>query len=305
MRLKIGQLALAFLTTGIAINAAQLDCCKTLERYSGAYSGMDMKALGDLTVPFLREQLKNELAQFKQRKEQPQFKIIYLYQKECGKNAFLAEGLASLQVNGQYRYRNELTEYALKDGKLTGIKALFNPDVPAYFWTAALHSGKIGVLESKIGGQELKIVSFLPDETFSGKQPKIPSWVLYQVRMPGRYLVPLKQTAAGYEIPGSGYAIPAVNVSEQSKYAGVITDYRLLAPEQEETFLKKLIQDETFASLQLASLRRLAAMGEFQRERGNIRNDLLNGAERKLKSKKIKTQSIVGQVIPNISRKIG
>jgi hypothetical protein len=139
-------------------------------------------------------------------------------------------------------------------------------DVSRYncFWKAALHADEIGIVKSQKRAKILQFTGFL-----SGKSPdvkiKLPNWIIWQIRTPGDYLVPLTKKDSGYVITGQRYNIPKVKAVDVVKYNKLIDQYKKLKSDSENAFLKKVIRNEAYASLAFACLHRLNGVGEFSR----------------------------------------
>ncbi len=92
--------------------------------------------------------------------------------------------------------------------------------------------------------------------------------LIYQVRSPGKYLIPLKKSPDGYAVMGQYYLIPALGSTDPQKLADAFKRYRELKPEAERAFLKELLTDDPlhpgFVMLAQPCIGNLAAMGEFR-----------------------------------------
>ncbi len=256
-------------STGAAIVAAPAaaDCKAILEKFVQAYSALDDKALTALAdKPEIIAATLKEMQEFKQSGMTPVLTIMPL-QTRTEKEITAIDALVSLSVKDKYLYRNGPALYMFKDGKLAGIKKNFNPAFVSSFWQAVLQADKIGVLESADRAKELKLSSLLPDEKLDGKIT-YPDWLIYQVRSPGKYLLPLKKSPDGYAVMGQYYLIPALGSTDPKKLADAFKRYRELKPEAERAFLKELLTDDPlhpgFVMLAQPCIGNLAAMGEFR-----------------------------------------
>ncbi|MFA6103514.1 MAG: hypothetical protein WCV67_16460 [Victivallaceae bacterium] len=242
---------------------AVVDCKAILEKFVQAYSALDDKAMTALADrPETVAATLKEMQEFKQAGMIPVLTITPL-QTRTEKDITAIDALVSLSVKDKYLYRNGPALYMFKDGKLAVIKKNFNPAFVSSFWQAVLQADKIGVLESADRAKELKLSSLLPDEKLDGKV-SYPDWLIYQVRSPGKYLVPLKKSPDGYAVMGQYYLIPALGSTDPKKLADAFKRYRELKPEAERAFLKELLADNAFAMLAQPCIGNLAAMGEFR-----------------------------------------
>lgn len=245
------------------IAQATVDCKAVLEKFAQAYSALDDKALTALAdKPETISATLKEMQEFKQAGTMPVLTITP-WQTRTEKEITAINALVSLSVKDKYLYRNGPALYMFKDGKLAGIKKNFNPAFVSSFWQAVLQADKIGVLESADRAKELKLSLLLPDEKLDGKIT-YPDWLIYQVRSPGKYLVPLKKSPDGYAVMGQYYLIPALGSTDPKKLADAFKRYRELKPEAERAFLKELLMDDPFAMLAQPCIGNLAAMGEFR-----------------------------------------
>lgn len=242
---------------------AAVDSKIILETFVQAYSALNDKAIIALAdKPEIVSATLKEMQEFKQAGVLPVLTITPV-QTRTEKELTAIDALVSLSVKDKYLYRNGPALYMFKDGKLTGIKKNFNPAFVSSFWQAALLADKIGVLESADRAKELKLISLLPDEKFDGKI-SYPDWLIYQVRSPGKYLVPLKSSLDGYTVMGQYYLIPALGSAAPDKMYEIFKRYRALKPEAERAFLKELLADDMFTMLSQSCIGNLAVMGEFK-----------------------------------------
>jgi len=245
------------------IAASAVDCKAVLEKFVQAYSALDEKALTALAdKPEAMSATLKEIKEFKQAGIPPVLTITP-QQTRSEKELTAIDALVSLSVKDKYLYRNGPALYVFKDGKLTMIRKNFNPAFVSSFWQAVLQADKIGVLESADRAKELKLTLRLPDEKLDGKII-YPDWLIYQVRSPGRYLLPLKKSIDGYAVMGQYYLIPALGNTDTRKLDDALKRYRELKPEAERAFLKELLADDAFAMLAQPCIGNLAVMGEFK-----------------------------------------
>lgn len=134
----------------------------------------------------------------------------------------------------------------------------------ACFWDAVSASDAIGIVESKKMGKGLKIVETIP-AGINTSTIKLPEWTLWQMRGEGKYLIPLTKQASGYEVPGKNYRIPKIAVGSQDQLNLLIRRYKALEAGQEKEFLKGVMLNKDFSSLRYSCLRRLLALGEFNK----------------------------------------
>ncbi len=250
-----------------AAPSAAADCKAILEKFVQAYATLDDKALTALAdKPETVAATFKEMQEFKQAGMSPVLTITP-QQTRTEKEITAIDALVSLSVKDKYLYRNGPALYIFKDGKLAVIKKNFNPAFVSSFWQAVLQADKIGVLESADRAKELKLTSLLPDEKLDGKI-SYPDWLIYQVRSPGKYLIPLKKSPDGYAVMGQYYLIPALGSTDPKKLADAFKRYRELKPEAERAFLKELLADAPlhpgFVMLAQPCIGNLAAMGEFR-----------------------------------------
>ena len=242
---------------------ATVDCKAVMEKFVQAYSALDDKTITALAdKPETIAATLKEMQEFKKSGMTPVLTITR-QQTRSEKELTAIDALVSLSVKDKYLYRNGPALYMFKDGKLTGIKKNFNPAFVSSFWQAVLQADKIGVLESADRAKELKLTSLLPDEKLDGKI-SYPDWLIYQVRSPGKYLLPLKKSPDGYAVMGQYYLIPALVSTDPKKLAEAFKRYRELKPEAERSFLKELLADNAFAMLAQPCIGNLSAMGEFR-----------------------------------------
>jgi hypothetical protein len=105
----------------------------------------------------------------------------------------------------------------------------------------------------------------LTGEAVTGNEIELPKWAIYQLK-PGRMLLPLKKSGSSYEAFGAGYEIPALPQGNEKLFADVFNQYKQLAPEKENDFLKNLLLDSKFKMLQFPALRKIIVAGEFSRK---------------------------------------
>jgi hypothetical protein len=131
-----------------------------------------------------------------------------------------------------------------------------------YFWMAVKTSDQIAIVSSQKHGRDLKVSGLLSKEKWNSKI-SFPSWFVWQVRKDGEYLLPVSKKADSYIITGKNYIIPAMDKLEESSYEKLFDEYKILKPEAEKTFLKKLINEGKYLGLDFTSIRRLSGLGEF------------------------------------------
>jgi hypothetical protein len=258
-------LIVSCLVAGCVVGAKEkFDYKKLLYKYASAYSAMDEKELARLVSEKTFVEIQKELQTYKKLKEQVRFTILLKKINSNGKDIATVSTLNSLKINNKYLFRNEFANYFFKNGKIIYIANNFKSTKYNYFWKAALHADEIGIITSKNRGNNLKLTGFL-----SGKAPdikiKFPNWIVWQTRTPGNYLLPLTKNASGYMIKGNRYSIPRLEAGEAVKYNKLINLYKIIEPNAENTFLKQIVQNEKYTSLDFVCIRRLSSIGEFSR----------------------------------------
>ena len=196
------------LAAGCIVRAKEkFDYEKLLCEYARAYSTMDEKELARLVDKKLLVDIQKELQTYKKQKEQVNFTILSTKINSTDKGIATVTTLNSLSVNRKYRFHNEFANYFFKNGKIIYIANNFKSVKYNCFWKAAMHADEIAIVNSQKRGKELKITGFL-----SGKSPdikiKFPNWIVWQLRTPGNYLLPLSKKDSSYVITGQRYNIP-------------------------------------------------------------------------------------------------
>lgn len=235
-----------------------------LGEYAKAYSTMNEKELMRLLSKKSYIEIQKELQNYKKLKEQVNFTILPQKINSNGKGIATVTTLNSLNVNKKYRFRNEFANYFFKNGKIIYIANNFNSIKYNYFWKAALHADEIGIISSQKRGNDLKLAGFLSGKK-SNIKIKFPNWIVWQLRTPGNYLLPLTKSTSAYIITGSRYSIPRINTGEAVKYNKLVNLYKSIEPNAENTFLKQIIRNEKYTSLDFVCIRSLSGIGEFSR----------------------------------------
>lgn len=251
------------LVASVILAVEKTDYKKFMEDYAKAYNSMDNKKLSDCVSKAFLSKLQWEFHKFRKAHKKPQLTLTDIVVKD---NSISCK--AKLTVGGKVKYKDQTMSFVLKDGKIQSVSkqrmVAKRKNNVRDFWSAVSCSDKIAVLESKDKGKKLKVLSFLPDEKYSG-EIKFPFWLNRQVRKPGLYLLPLKKNENDYVVVNRSYYIPEIKANEVSNLDKLFTEYKKLKPEVETAFLKKMLQNDTAINLRYPALRHLAVAGVFKK----------------------------------------
>ena len=256
-----------------------------LEKYAAAYSAMDAKALEPLVSKPMLEQCKEQFHQYRKNHQKPELTVVYSGEK-AEKDTVVLTAAATLKINGKDVYASQQTVYTLKDKCIAQIqqqqdaikqtKAAPSKQQINSFWDAVRLADAIGIVtvENKAveAGKEKSeaavtssVKTLLSGEVVTGEAVKLPKWAIFQLK-PGRHLLPLTKVDNNFEAFGMGYEVPAITQDSDKAFADMFLQYKQLAPEKENEFLKSLLLDAKFKSLNYAALRKIAMSGEFKRK---------------------------------------
>ncbi len=199
----------------------------------------------------------NRIAQIQQQRQEavPQAKVVPSKQQT---NSFwdavrLADAIGIITVE------NKAIEAGSPNGGLASVTTGSPQEKPQSRQSAPLQE------KSETAAVICSVKTLLGGEPITGEAVKLPKWTFFQLK-PGRHLLPLTKSGNNFEAFGMAYEIPVLSADNDKLFADTLTQYKQLAPEKENEFLKNLLLDAKFKSLHYAALRKIAMSGEFNKK---------------------------------------
>lgn len=248
MRVYSFVLILLLIIEANAVTADKNNAIKWLEAFQQTVNGTNHDAL----INFGTAATINQLRSFSS------FPVTYdyIFVHPIGEQEQLLDiAVSTKNQEGNYNIRNHPVTFHLKNNRVTEIKNL--QQTPRDFWSALLCADDLLIINSSDRGKTITL-SFLSNGLQYHQNSVVPTWVLYRIRQPGKYLLPVKKEKKSFvEVIGSNYSLPSLISLKQLQF------FRQLLPAREEAWLFQALQDSTDTQTTQSIIERFIAIGHF------------------------------------------
>ena len=239
---------------------------KILENYAKAFSSLDLKAMNEIIASRLYTRYRNMFHDYRKNKIKPNLTLQYISEKRHKEYAQI-RALASLQVNGRYRFHNVEALVDARNGIIMRMAISAKYIGFTDFWAAADNVGIFGIV-SRNKDKTSKKHSIILHGMLDGSKPEFESiegtsYLSSYMKANRQYIIPLVKLQKSYAFAGTSYPLPEYHQESAKLLLGYLVLARMCPPGKSLYMLKSVLGKTELSYTWRGVIKRIAEMGIF------------------------------------------